>query len=187
MDGLHVHQIPEGDYLISGGNFAQDGAFTPLYLNLKGGNASEGALVSLWDDSANPDNHWRIRHWDNSTTRFTMQNLTSQLYLSVPQGSVALGVRPSMHTLPAGYNPDLSWQVFQHEDHVVESTYVFMNTQSQTFLNVAGGRIQYGNKVHMWDNPDSADSQWSFDIPPISIVDEAQAVFNLMDAPLRHD
>jgi hypothetical protein len=61
-----------------------------LVLNLRGGNTSEGALVQLWDDCRNEHNHWRFASYGGNMS-FSIQSVTSGLYLSVPNGNSALG------------------------------------------------------------------------------------------------
>ena len=149
---------PVGTFTLTPGNATgYDGPPVMLVLNLRGGNTSEGALVQLWDDCHNEHNHWRFASYGGNMS-FSIQSVTSGLYLSVPNGNSALGARPSLFALPAAFDGSFAWQLRQFPGR---TTFVLENCATHTFLNVAGGRLHYGNKVHMWDNPDSQDSQWS--------------------------
>ena len=122
---------------------------------------SAGASVQLWDDRLNDHNHWRLHPcWVGNC--FTIQSVASSLFLCVPEGNQELGTRPILRTLPSDVDMSFGWEVQQHDGR---DTYAIMNLASQTFLNVAGGRMEYGNKVHMWDNPGYDDSQWRFEAP----------------------
>jgi hypothetical protein len=101
-----------------------------------------------------------------------MQNMRTGLFLRVPDDYENLGVRPNLEQLPAQVNPCFAWQILQWRG---KDTYVLRNLESQTYLNVAGGRMHYGNKVHMWDNPDQDDSQWSFEAAPSAAVAASSA------------
>ena len=157
---VRAFAAPDGVFLLTPGDLLQeDGPPITMLLNLRGGRMTAGAQVQLWDDRQNNHNHWRLQPYYDAT-HFTIQSVASGLFLCVPSGSAELGVRPSLHQLPAGGDESFLWQVQQYPDL---DTYAIVNMASRTCLNVAGGRIEYGNKVHMWDNPHYGDSQWSFE------------------------
>ena len=102
------------------------------------------------------------------------------MFLRVWEGCADLGIRPDLEKLPEQLDPSFTWQILQWEN---KDTYVLRNMASQTYLNVAGGRMHYGNKVHMWDNPDQDDSQWSFEAAPSDAVAGSSAnLLGLLEA-----
>ena len=141
---------------MSPGNIEQESlAPITLLLNLRGGTMLAGATVQLWDDRQNHHNHWRMHQYGENTS-FTIQSVASNLFLCVPDGNQALGVRPVLQPLPAVFDLSFARQIQQY---LGRDTYVIMNRATRTVLNVAGGRMEYGNKVHMSDNPQTDDSQ----------------------------
>ena len=59
---------PIGTFTLTPGNATgYDGPPVMLVLNLRGGNASEGALVQLWDECHNEHNHWRFASYGGNT------------------------------------------------------------------------------------------------------------------------
>ena len=172
---LTIYAAPVGIFCISPGDCCDDEGSPPVSLFLN----RRGNLVQLWDDRTNPDNQWRSSVYGGQTC-FSLQNMRTGLFLRVREGCADLGIRPDLEQLPEQLDPSFTWQILQWKN---KDTYVLRNVASQTYLNVAGGRMHYGNKVHMWDNPDEDDSQWSFEAAPNETVAERSAnLLGLLDA-----
>jgi hypothetical protein len=164
--------------------YAQHNAFTlrnvncGMYLNVASGATHNSANVIIWDNPNSTESQWVVQaateklgsdeYTDNHTKavitpgRFVIRNVNSGRFLNVAAGGTTNGANVHIWNNPEKMETQWDIQPVTGSDgSPIAGRYTIENANADRYLSVSGGGITRGANVHIWDNPDSPNQQWT--------------------------